>query len=434
MSLIGDIVFARLFQTPVLVLNSVEVARLLLEKRGSKYSDRPRFVKLLDVIGWTYNFSLRAYEDPDWRRQRKWFQAAFQARNGLNRYRSLQQDRVQALMRNLVESPEAFMGHVKTFSASLMMEVAYGRNVLSSLDENYLENAEKAMLEIFQSGSFAGSLVDYFPTLKYWPVWLPGGQWKRQALDAAKSLRVTIQVPYERFKEFLATGNAESCFISSIMSEISKTGEITEEDEKGMKDAAIVLYSAGTDTTITTILMFIQAMVLHPDIYLKAQTEVDAVIGDSRLPTIEDKDSLPYLDCVIKEVYRWGCPVPLGLPHQLTVDDEFRGYHHPARSTVITNIWYGAKAMTHNSDIYPSPDRFDPERYIGLNPEDAERLDPRKMAFGFGRRICPGRFLGDSTAILVAATMLATLDIRKARDAAGAEITPMPEYFAGGIS
>jgi len=59
-------------------------------------------------------------------------------------------------------------------------------------------------------------------------------------------------------------------------------------------------------------LVFVLAMVLHPEVYKRAQEEIDRVVGSQRLPDFSDRDSLPYLDCVIKEVYRWHVPVPLG--------------------------------------------------------------------------------------------------------------------------
>ena len=46
------------------------------------------------------------------------------------------------------------------------------------------------------------------------------------------------------------------------------------------------------------------AMVLHPEVYAKAQAELDAVLGKERLPELDDRSSLPYLECVLKEVYR----------------------------------------------------------------------------------------------------------------------------------
>ena len=50
---------------------------------------------------------------------------------------------------------------------------------------------------------------------------------------------------------------------------------------------------------------FILAMVLHPDVYKKAQEEIDRVIGPERLPDFEDREQLPYLECVLKEVVRY---------------------------------------------------------------------------------------------------------------------------------
>ena len=49
---------------------------------------------------------------------------------------------------------------------------------------------------------------------------------------------------------------------------------------------------------------FILAMLLYPDVYHKAQEEMDRVVGPTRLPELDDRDSLPYLNAVIKETYR----------------------------------------------------------------------------------------------------------------------------------
>ena len=49
---------------------------------------------------------------------------------------------------------------------------------------------------------------------------------------------------------------------------------------------------------------FILVMVLNPEVFAKAQEEMDRVVGRDRLPTIEDRDSLPYLECILKETYR----------------------------------------------------------------------------------------------------------------------------------
>ena len=61
-------------------------------------------------------------------------------------------------------------------------------------------------------------------------------------------------------------------------------------------------------------LHFMLAIVNHPDVLKKAQHEMDTVGGSMRLPTFEDRASLPYLDCIMSEVLRTSAPVPMGKP------------------------------------------------------------------------------------------------------------------------
>lgn len=49
---------------------------------------------------------------------------------------------------------------------------------------------------------------------------------------------------------------------------------------------------------------FMLAMVRHPEIFKKAQAEMDSVVGPDRLPQLDDRKDLPYLNCIIQEAYR----------------------------------------------------------------------------------------------------------------------------------
>lgn len=62
---------------------------------------------------------------------------------------------------------------------------------------------------------------------------------------------------------------------------------------------------------------FFLALALHPHVLVKAQEEIDAVIGPNRLPTHEDRTSLPYLNALVIEVMRWHTVVPTGEPRSL---------------------------------------------------------------------------------------------------------------------
>ncbi|KAJ7196595.1 cytochrome P450, partial [Mycena haematopus] len=82
---------------------------------------------------------------------------------------------------------------------------------------------------------------------------------------------------------------------------------------------------------------------------------------------------------------------PLGMAHASTADDIYNGYFIPKGATVISNIW----AMTRDESIYPEAERFNPDRFFTADGKLND--DDTALAFGFGRRICPGRHSAGDT-------------------------------------
>jgi cytochrome P450 len=76
---------------------------------------------------------------------------------------------------------------------------------------------------------------------------------------------------------------------------------------------------------------------------------------------------------------------------------------------------------------YPDPFSFRPERFIKDGKIDPDVKDPL-AAFGFGRRICPGRHMAQASVWIAAASMLASFDIAKAVNADGSVVEPSGEY------
>jgi len=81
---------------------------------------------------------------------------------------------------------------------------------------------------------------------------------------------------------------------------------------------------------------------------------------------------------------------------------------------------------------YPQPELFIPERFI-VKEGARMPMDPAKITFGFGRRICPGRLLADSTLFLYVVLTLATFDILKERGEDGQVIEPKVQYLSSMI-
>jgi Cytochrome P450 len=80
-------------------------------------------------------------------------------------------------------------------------------------------------------------------------------------------------------------------------------------------------------------------MVCYPEVQRKAQEELENVIGPHRLPQFGDRENLPYIELICKEVYRWQPVVPMGVAHAVTQHDIYKDYFIPKGTLVIGNIW-----------------------------------------------------------------------------------------------
>lgn len=172
------------------------------------------------------------------------------------------------------------------------------------------------------------------------------------------------------------------------------------------RDVAGISYVGGSDTTVSSALALFIALGTHPEVQKKAQAEIDSLTGAERLPTCAEAQQMPYLQAIVKEVSRWHTVGPLSLPHQSVEDDTYEGYFIPGGSWILPNTW----AILHDPSVFDSPMEFRPERYLKDGQLDPAVLDPEAAAFGYGRRICPGRHFSNAALSAMVASLLAVYD------------------------
>lgn len=125
----GDPLLLRFFKTPVLVVNTMHVARELLDKRGSIYSSRPRtvlfsemYVALARML--THSISIKRrmewntiiflpYDSEHRRKQRKWIQAVFGDHAALKSYDMIRKRETYKLIQALAQDPGNFVLLIK---------------------------------------------------------------------------------------------------------------------------------------------------------------------------------------------------------------------------------------------------------------------------------------------------------------------------------
>ncbi|KAK7697636.1 hypothetical protein SLS64_013375 [Diaporthe eres] len=311
---------------------------------------------------------------------------------------------------------------------SMLLKTIYGYRVETARPDPLVEINDR-MVEIFASATLPGAwLVDILPWLRYLPDWMPGTGFKSVARKARQVITSSAEVPFRFAKQ--RTPEVEHC---STRSDPSLVGKLlrTGQQDKSISDediqwTAASLYGADIDTTGSTLRAFFLAMSVFPDVQRRAQNEIDEVVGRSRLPRHEDRANLPCVNAVVKESFRWLPSVPLGVPHAVQADDELHGFRTPRGAILMPSTWW----FTRDPAVYHDPERFMPERYLA----PLEEPDPAGFVFGFGRRICAGRRLAESTLILAMAKVLATFDISKERDAQGREIKPEIGISPGAIA
>ncbi|KAF8488264.1 CyP450 monooxygenase [Gautieria morchelliformis] len=402
----GDLVYIKVLRQPIVIVNSLAVAHDLFEKRSSGYSNR---------MGFDWAFGAMHYRDK-WRRHSKMFYQNFHLA-AVTAYTSIQEKRTKELLYRLHKSPDNFLQHIRHLAGATIME------------------ATEAVLSAVIPGGF---LVDTLPILKYVPEWMPGAGFKTKARIWRQVATQMPVVPFNACKKALviqpmSEGKATPSVTAWLLESMADLPEAdVPQQEETIRNTGAVAYLAGadTDTIQLTALDYHRFILVHPHHGpLSGCATLDEVIGADRLPTFKDRESLPYMNAVCKELQRWRPVAPLGVPHRLMEDDVYNNNFIPRGSVVIGNAWCLNKHASkgdHDETVYgPDTEHFEPERFLRQSARD------------------PSAVFADNTIYLAASSILKVFNISHAKDANGAEIpvhdsfspgaVPLPKPFQGSI-
>jgi len=246
-------------------------------------------------------------------------------------------------------------------------------------------------------------------------------KWKYEAVTGHRKYSIVFSKLYDDVRQRVAGGDERP----SLASTLAKNRDKYSLNFKESAWLTGALYAAGSDTTATALSWFLLAMIVFPDVQKKAQAELDEIVGRGQLPTFADYDNLPYIRALVKETMRWRPAGPVGVPHRVIEDDTYEGYHIPEGAICIPNVW----AMNNDPDIYGADvNEFNPSRYLDsegkIKPAIVDTKEESHVTYGFGRRICPGRYIANNSLFIDIATILWALTIEPARDDKGEHIIP----------
>ena len=307
------------------------------------------------------------------------------------------------LMQELLDAPSRYNHSLESFIARVTCRLAWGT---AEASDELKQRARELLIGVSPTGAlgnklpFVMALPERFSPAKAW-------ERRRAATERVffETMQDQVKADYEQKKGFPSW--------MRMFFELK--------DSWGFRDDLEGAYAvgmhgiAGALTIAAPMQGWCLAMCHYPQYLPKIQAEIDRVCGDNP-PTFADMEKLPYLRAAIREALRWRPAVPTGIPHLLTLDDVYNGYHIPANSVMHPLEW----SMSRNAKKYPMPDAYNPDRWIDPSyPTYEEPLTRHPTIcyysqFGFGRRICQGQEVSEADLFVGIGAMAWGFDIRKA--------------------
>ncbi|CAG7853103.1 SubName: Full=Uncharacterized protein {ECO:0000313/EMBL:CCA75454.1} [Serendipita indica DSM 11827] len=368
-SMASDIVYVQLPGVSFYIINSLDVAQELLNKRAKFNSDRRIGYMIMQLMGWNWS---PAFINADivHGTERTMF------RRGIGPTKMpLKDPLIERNAQQFVLDLQQLKGNPKETVTNIMgmtiIELAYGHGIVKDhgaemialnleaiklLDEALLTVWAVDLIPLRESKLFMVLLIEPPSKVRFWPSWMPGGQFKRHGAYSKRLVDCIREWPFQMAVERHKAGTLDHCLADDLINEFGTPFEV--------QDTLANLYFAGVDTTSTVIIRFLHAMFLFPEIAKKIQAEIDSVIGRDRLPRVTDRADLPYTNAVWKESLRFNSAVPLAIPHSNRHDETINGYFIPKGSLINPNfgfmlsdprIWGTQKSLDRSVSYHPRP-------------------------------------------------------------------------------
>ncbi|XP_062200510.1 geraniol 8-hydroxylase-like [Phragmites australis] len=385
----GPLVSLRLGTVTTVVVSSPEAAREFLQRHDAVFSNR----SVPDATG---NHSRNSVawlpNDPRWRALRKLMGTELFAPHRLDALQHLRREKVQELVEHVRrlarEGAAVNIGQVAFItSLNLVSRTIFSRDLTSLDDHGGSKEFQELVTDIMEA---AGS-PNFFKCCSLHSVWsieISSGCLSKSmtwSFSLGRCMQYESYDPTEDkpsffsenillWKQWVVEYHGTLMFLFNIY-DITNFLVFLFED----------LFSAGSDTSSSTVEWAMVELLQNPCSMAKACDELERVIGSRRNIEEFDINQLPYLQAVINETFRLHPAAPLLLPRHARVETKIMGYTIPKGSRVFVNVW----AIGRDKETWSEPEKFVPERFLNRTV-DLRGGDFHLIPFGAGRRICPG--------------------------------------------
>ncbi|XP_060186531.1 premnaspirodiene oxygenase-like [Lycium barbarum] len=385
----GPLMHLQLGEVLMIVISSPRMAKEVLKTHDLIFATRPKLT-YADIVHYNSTDVVFSPYGAYWRQIRKICVLELLSAKMVNNFvSSICQDELLNMISSIrfkSDLPVNLTEKIIWFTSSVTC-----RSALGKICNEHQEKLIYLMKEIL-SLSIAVNLADFFPKWKF-----------LHDLGGSKSRLLKVHGKVDEILEYVVNehklnrangkkGNGEfgSEDLIDVMLRVRESREqqlpITDENIKAI---ILDMFSAGSETTTTTINWAFAEMMKNPNVLAKAQAEVRQSLKGKKDFQQIDLDELKYLKLVIKETLRMHPPVPLFVPRECMEETKIDGYNIPLKARVLVNAW----AIGRDPESWDDPESFCPERFEN-SPVDFTGNHHQFIPFSSGRRMCPGMLFG----------------------------------------
>lgn len=153
------------------------------------------------------------------------------------------------------------------------------------------------------------------------------------------------------------------------------------------------------------IAMFIQYALIYPEVIKTMHKEIENVVGNGRLPCLDDRQNLHYCEAAVREILRIETLVSTDVPHVAMVDTTLKGYPIPEGTVLFPTL----AAFHDDEEIWGDPRNFRPERFLDENGHMSLKKD-FSLPFGAGKRLCAGETFARNMLFLMITALIQQFD------------------------
>ncbi|KAM7503076.1 hypothetical protein LguiB_001980 [Lonicera macranthoides] len=421
----GPIMHLKLGQISTLIISSPDGAKEVMKTHDLIFAYRPQ---LTSVSILTYNDSdivFAPYGDY-WRQLRKICVLELLSAKRVLSFKSIREEEV----RNLIQSISLSQQQGVPINLSEMVFAAINNITMRAVIGTRCKDQDKLIVAIKESLKLTGGfdLPDLFPSLKFLhSISGAKGSIEKVHNKVDKILDNIIKDHKERRGNDGMIDSGEEDLVDVLLRVQASDGLDFPLSANNIKAVMKDLFTAGTDTSATTIEWAMSELIRNPKVMEQAQAEVRKVLKGQNKVEEKDMDKLNYMKCVIKETFRLHPPTPLLVPRESREQCEINGYEIPIKTKVLINVW----AIGRDPENWSNAESFEPERFEGSSI-DFKGMDFKFIPFGAGRRICPGMSFGIADVELPLAQLLYHFDWKLANGIKPQEID-MSEAFGAAV-